>query len=261
MRRRRQSKDAAFAEAIGGLAMLFVLGWIFSPQFRALIVLIVCIAFACLVAWICYRLIKRKSQQPFERGIEWESPENLVSNSAGLTLSEQLRKIDWFQFEKLVELIYSHRGFSVRRLGGANPDGGVDLIIESPAEKFVVQCKHWRKWYVGVRQIREFLGTLTDTKIQNGIFITLTGYSGEAKALADKHGIKILNESDVVKMLDESGLKESQEVYELFSDSRKFCPKCENELVLREARLTGNQFWGCSTYPRCKFTMRFDGEQ
>jgi hypothetical protein len=258
MSRRRQSKNAAFAEAIVGFVILFALGWAFSPESRALIVLIICIAFACLAAWICYRLIKRKSQQPFERGIEWETPENLVSNSAGLTLSEQLRKIDWFQFEKLIELIYLHRGFSVKRLGGANPDGGVDLIVESPTEKFVVQCKHWRKWSVGVRQIREFLGTLTDTKIQNGIFITLTGYSGDAKQLADKHGIQILNETDVIKMLEESGLAYSKEISELFSDSRKFCPKCEREMVLRTAHLTGNQFWGCSNYPRCKFILNLE---
>lgn len=241
--------------------MLFVVGWIFSPQFRVLIILAVCIAFACLASWICYRLIKRKSHQPFEREIEWAAPDRFIPKPKVLTLSEQLRKIDWFQFEKLIELIYRNRGYSVQRLGGANPDGGVDLIVESANEKFVVQCKHWRKWYVGVRQIREFLGTLADTKIPNGIFITLTGYSGEAKALADKHAIKILNESDVVKMLEESGLKYSQKVSELLSDPRKLCPKCENELVLREARLTGNQFWGCSTYPRCKFTMKFDGEQ
>jgi hypothetical protein len=258
MSRRRQSKDAALVEAIGGLVILFALGWAFSPEFRALIVLIICIAFACLAIWICYRLIKRKSQQPFEREIEWETSENLVSNSAEMTLSEQLRKIDWFQFEKLIELIYLHRGFSVKRLGGANPDGGVDLTVESPTEKFVVQCKHWRKWSVGVRQIREFLGTLTDTKIQNGIFITLTGYSGDAKQLADKHGIQILNETDVIKMLEESGLAYSKEISELFSDSRKFCPKCEREMVLRTARLTGNQFWGCSNYPRCKFILNLE---
>lgn len=261
MGRRRQSKDDAFAEAIGGLAMLFLLGWVFSPQFRALIILLICVALACLAVWICYRLVKRKSYQPFECGIEREAAENIIPRPTSLTLSEQLRKIDWFQFEKLIELIYQQRGYSVQRLGGANPDGGVDLIVETSTEKLVVQCKHWRKWHVGVRQIREFLGTLADTKIQKGIFITLTGYSGDAKQLADKHGIQILNESDVIEMLEASGLRYSQEISELLSDSRKFCPRCENKLVLREARLTGNQFWGCSTYPRCKFTMKYEGEQ
>jgi hypothetical protein len=32
----------------------------------------------------------------------------------------------------------------------------------------------------------------------------------------------------------------------LLSDESKFCPKSESEMVLRTARVTGNQFWGCS---------------
>ena len=178
-----------------------------------------------------------------------------------LTITQKLRKIDWFQFEKLIELIYQHRGYSVQRLGGANPDGGVDLIIESATEKFIVQCKHWRKWSVGVRHIREFLGAMADSKIPNGIFITLTGYSGEAKQLAEKHGIQILNESDVIKMLEESGLIYSQEISALLADSRKFCPRCESEMVLRTAKRgknPGSQFWGCLNYPRCNYILEFE---
>jgi hypothetical protein len=273
MSRRRQSKDAAFVEAIGGLVILFALGWAFSPQFRAFIVLIICIVFACLAAWICYRLIKRKSSTSCSELLDYSSHQNnptatnpptigeemqYIQPISELTITQKLRKIDWFQFEKLIELIYMHRGYSVRRLGGANPDGGVDLIIESATDNFIVQCKHWRKWSVGVRHIREFLGAMADSEIPNGIFITLTGYSGDAKQLADKHGIQILNESDIIQMLEDSGLADSQEVIELFSDLRKFCPKCEGEMVLRTARLTGNQFWGCSNYPRCKFILNLE---
>ena len=134
----------------------------------------------------------------------------------------------------------------------------MDLIVESPEEKFVVQCKHWRKWTVGVRHIREFLGTLTDSGIQKGIFITLTGYSGDAKQLADKHGIQILNESDVVRMLDDAGLMYAKEISDLFSDERKYCPKCEEEMILRTSRKDGNKFWGCSNFPRCRFILNFE---
>jgi restriction system protein len=104
--------------------------------------------------------------------------------------------------------------------------------------------------------IREFIGTLTDSKIPKGIFITLVGYSGKAKQLADKHGIQVLNESDVTRMLEESGLMYSKEISELFSDERKFCPKCESEMVLRTSRLRRNQFWGCSSFPRCRFILK-----
>jgi hypothetical protein len=79
--------------------------------------------------------------------------------------------------------------------------------------------------------------------------------SGEAKQLADKHGIHILNESDLIKMLEDSDLMNSKEISELLSDERKFCPKCEREMVLRTSRLKGNRFWGCSNYPRCRFIL------
>lgn len=278
MRRRRKNNDFALAEAIIGLAALGGFLWFFSPQFRLavesllLILLIVVLVIAAIL--FAYKAFKPESTSPPPDLSRWPPPLLTKGNKPikigeeialqniqpvpELTLSGKLRKIDWFQFEKLIELIYLHRGFAVKRLGGANPDGGVDLIIESPTEKFVVQCKHWRKWTVGVRHIREFLGTMTDSKISNGIFITLTGYSEDAKQLAEKHGIQMLNESDVIQMLEESGIMYSKEISSLFSDSRKFCPKCESEMVLRTARLRGNQFWGCSNYPRCKFILNLE---
>jgi ATP-dependent DNA helicase RecQ len=40
------------------------------------------------------------------------------------------------------------------------------------------------------------------------------------------------------------------------------CPNCGSEMVLRTARRgpnAGNEFWGCSSYPKCKGTHDFDG--
>jgi len=45
---------------------------------------------------------------------------------------------------------------------------------------------------------------------------------------------------------------------EILCGTRKLCPKCESEMVLRTAARgsgAGKQFWGCSAYPRCNFTM------
>jgi len=234
MGKRRKSKEPGIFDSVIGFAVLVGFLWLISLIFRygmqILLPILAIVLLVILMVWIVYKILKSESPsstfgtfafdfyQPRDHTgdkISTTEPE-LPSAAPGLTMSEKLRKIDWFQFEKLVELIYQHRGFSVQRSGGANPDGGVDLIIESQTEKFVVQCKQWRKWTVGVRQIREFLGTLTDTKITKGIFITLTGYTGEAKQLADKHGIQILNESDVIKMLEEPGLKDAEKSTRFF---------------------------------------------
>jgi len=173
-------------------------------------------------------------------------------------LVEQMRSIDWFQFEKLVGVVYRKLGYTVRRSGGANPDGGIDLVIEKDGQRSAVQCKQWKTWNVGVKAVREFLGALTDAGIQRGIFITLCGYTGEARQLAEKHGIEIVNEAGLAHMLESTNARFDREALALLRDTRKFCPKCESEMVLRKATRgsgAGKQFWGCSTYPRCRFTM------
>lgn len=275
-RRRRKSKEAAIFESITGLAALGLFLWIFSPGFRLgiqiLLLVVVILALIASAIWLLGKLMNRdqpsatfrtftynpyQTEDPIRKKSATVFVEELKTAQTvpTLTISQKLRKIDWFQFEKLIELIYRQRGYSVTRFGGANPDGGVDLIVKSPSETFAVQCKQWRKWTVGVKEIREFLGTLTDSGIQKGIFVTLAGYSGAAKQLADKHGIQILHEPDLIEMLEKSGLMYSPEVSGLFSDVRKFCPKCENEMVLRTARVKRNRFWGCSNYPRCRVIL------
>jgi restriction system protein len=272
MARRQQSKESAILESVTGLAGLVIFLLVFSPNFRPWTQLLMAFLVMILLGWVVYNVIREKSPASTFRtfGVNSHHVEESVSKPRPTTfveeskkghplsepaLFEKLWKIDWFQFEKLVEIIYQRRGFEVKRVDGANPDGGVDLIIKSPAGQFAVQCKHWRKWRVGVGEIREFLGALTDEKIPRGIFITLRGYSIEAQQLADKHRIQLLNESDLVKMLEQSALTSSNEISKLLSDERKFCPKCENELLMKTNRMNGTKFWGCSTFPYCMFTL------
>jgi restriction endonuclease Mrr len=173
-------------------------------------------------------------------------------------LIEQLRAIDWFQFEKLVALVYEKRGYSVTRRGGANPDGGIDLVIEKDGQRSAVQCKQWKTWNVGVKAVREFLGALTDAGISKGIFITLRGYSGDAKQLAGKHGIEIVNETGLARLLESTDAQFDPEALAIIRDKRKYCPKCESAMVVRTTKKgfgAGRQFWGCSAFPRCRFKM------
>jgi restriction system protein len=253
MPRRRNSPIEEFVAVAGGL---FVLGMVVSPQFRAVVLLSVGAAFLLFLGWIAYRIGTkgRREMQAVDAGCPVSSWNSITEPP----LSEKVRALDWFQFEKLIAAIYETKGYSVKRLGGANPDGGIDLIVENASDRFVVQCKQWKAWKVGVRQVREFLGTLTDSRIPKGIFITLQGYTDDARALADKHNISLLSEESVVKLLEDVHWKFNPTITSALDDQRKLCPRCESELVLRTATRgsgAGSQFWGCSNYPRCKFTM------
>lgn len=281
MARRRKNRefdivmDAALLIAVLGIAAMFL------PQVRQMLLSIGVLVLAAVVlvgvVALGILLIRRTNRKPpffstttttldampspAQRiGLTSTTPTDEQAQPATTAdLVEQLRLIDWFQFEKLVALGYRKLGYTVSRRGGANPDGGVDLIIEKDNHRMAVQCKQWKTWNVGVKAVREFLGALTDVGIQKGIFITLCGYTSEAKQLAEKHGIEILNEVGLARMLETTDARFDPETLALLRDTRKFCPKCENEMVLRTATKglgAGRQFWGCSTYPRCRFTMQ-----
>jgi hypothetical protein len=180
------------------------------------------------------------------------------SSMSAEEFTEQLRNIDWFQFERIMALLYRKLGYTVTRRGGANPDGGVDLVIEKDGQRIALQCKQWKTWNVGVKVIREFLGALTDTGFQKGMVLTLCGYTSEAREFAQRHGIEILDQADLAKLIRQVELYSDREAQEVLSDTRKYCPKCESEMVLRTATKgigAGRQFWGCSAYPKCRFTM------
>jgi hypothetical protein len=175
------------------------------------------------------------------------------------TLEEKLRAIDWFQFEKVVSAIYEVPGCMVRRLGGAKPDGGVDLIAEQDGRRIVVQCKHWRKWTVSPRHIRELVGVKAIAHADKAVLVTLRGCTQDAKDLANQQGIEIVDEAGLVKLMQMSDGSVDRKILALLDDDTKYCPKCESELVLRTAERgfnRGEQFWGCSNYPRCRYILR-----
>jgi predicted RNA-binding Zn-ribbon protein involved in translation (DUF1610 family) len=275
MARRQKSKEIALFESITGLIGAAGFLYLFVPAFRALVQMFfligIIIILIGLAAWLLVKIFKNEPSPGFQ-AIYAESgnapnPSRRQATVVDVrpyqpapepSLSEKLRKIDWFQFEKLMELIYRQRGYSVSRQGGANPDGGVDLIVSRDNEKFVVQCKQWRKWKVALKDIREFLGALTDHKVSKGVYITLQGYTGEARQFAAKHGIELFDESDLIRMIESSGVTYSHEVSELFASKEKCCPKCGEQMIVRTAKANANKFWGCSTYPRCHYTMKFE---
>ncbi len=278
MARRRRNRELDIALGVAQLIAFLVFAGMFLPQVRQMllgfgVILIGAIIFLGAVAFVVF-LIRRTERKPsfpisttrLDTLVSTPASEDIIivpaaSEESPVTtadLMEQLRAIDWFQFEKLVALVYRKLGFTVTRRGGANPDGGIDLVIEKDGQRSAVQCKQWRTWNVGVKAVREFLGALTDAGISKGVFITLCGYTGDAKQLAEKHGIEIVNEAGLAKMIEDTDCRFDPETLTILNDTRKFCPKCEQEMVLRTATKgdsAGPQFWGCSAYPKCRFTM------
>jgi restriction system protein len=89
---------------------------------------------------------------------------NLVGDVARSQATDALDGMSWREFEMLVGEGFRLQGYQVVETGGAGADGGVDLVLTKPGksggEKFLVQCKQWRAYKVGVDVVRELYGVM-----------------------------------------------------------------------------------------------------
>ena len=174
----RRKRDADLFDLVPIIALLGV-GATFIPAVRQALlglgfIVLVCLVIAAIVIIVIHQIKSRSqnSKASLHTNYFSSSPGSVISKpehtptQQPINIVEHLRTIDWFQFEKVVELIYKKLGYSVTRRGGANPDGGIDLVIEKDGQRKAVQCKQWKTWNVGVKTVREFLGALTDTGIE-----------------------------------------------------------------------------------------------
>lgn len=267
------------------LAMLGVLTIVFLPQLRAVGIAVGSVVVGVAAGVALYRVNSSKVTQPFGRTNcsqaavplraraiihDGESqqlrPSSDVDTAPYLCEGELLRTLqmlDWFQFEKLMAAVFEALGGKVTRRGGANPDGGIDLVVINGNETIAVQCKHWKKWKIKEPTVREFLGAMTHEGIQRGIVLTLCGYTAEAKRLGEAHNIQILAEDGLLSLLASAKVANGPKLWAALMDRRKICPKCEAEMVERVATKglgQGDRFWGCSRYPRCRYTMPMERE-
>ena len=109
-------------------------------------------------------------------------------------------------FEFLVASLYEQIGYETK-LTKSSYDGGIDVFAEkkeiSQREKLVIQCKRYTKEKIGVHEIRNLLGVVTDIKATKGVLITSTSFSREAQKFADSNSsIELIDCSNLITLLN-----------------------------------------------------------
>lgn len=166
--------------------------------------------------------------------------------------------LTWTQFERLMAEFYRRKGATVSSRGGPKADGGVDLSLTYPTgERLIVQCKHWKNRHVGVKPVRELWGVLDDEKADGAILVTSGSFSADAFAFAQGKQVELIDGPKLRGMMAE--LKRDQPAVAIAEPAQSatspLCPRCGSPMVLRTARRgakAGENFWGCSTYPKCQ---------
>ena len=179
----------------------------------------------------------------------------LHNRVAASPVKDALQDMTWRQFEMLVGEAYRRQGYQVKDLGGTGPDGGADLIITKEGRKYLVQCKQWKAYKVGVKPVRELLGVMVGMGATGAIIVTSGEFTRDAVNFARNNNIQLVDGVTLHEMT--KGIKNS-EIQPSNMSVAPVCPRCGNSMVLRTARKgtnAGRQFWGCSGYPSCRSTM------
>jgi restriction system protein len=190
---------------------------------------------------------------PFSVYNSWRK-KKLLDSQKGL---DSIRSLGWRGFEELVGEAYRRQGYAVRENAGEGPDGGVDLVLNKDGTTYLVQCKQWRSWKIGVKVVREMYGLMTAKHAHGVIVITSGMFTQEARNFAAGKPIDLVEGrqlADLVAIVQKTPAKALQP-HSAEPSAAPVCPKCGAEMVLKTARQgkhAGSQFWSCSKFPDCK---------
>jgi restriction system protein len=150
---------------------------------------------------------------------------------------------------------YRRRGYTIEEIGGASPDGGVDVLLYAGGQKTIVQCKRWRTAQVGVSLVRELYGVMVAERAERAIFVTTGTYTSEALAFASGKPLELVDGRALAKLVaGVQSVQPRQELARATPTSTVGCPNCGGEMVRRVAKRganAGKTFWGCRRYPQC----------
>ncbi|MBN8749670.1 Restriction endonuclease [Xylophilus ampelinus] len=163
--------------------------------------------------------------------------------------------IEWRRFEAVCEALFAQSGMrSESQSHGA--DGGVDIWLYSQHsdKPVIVQCKHWKKRVVGVKELREFYGVLKSHDLTYGTFATGSTFSSDALAFAKSNRVNALDRERLLGLIAGRSPNQQQALLATAYEGEYWkptCVKCGVKMVLREGKDSG-AFWGCSNYGKTK---------
>ena len=197
----------------------------------------------------------------------------LVTEVGNSQTAAALDGISWQQFEKLVGEGFRLQGYRVAETGGGGADGGVDLVLTRGSEKFVVQCKQWRAFKVGVDVVRELYGVMAARGATGGFVVTSGRFTEDATEFAQGRNIQLMDGAQLHALIRraqagavaptarvEPALEpehRSAPPAQSQAEGAPSCPVCAKIMVQRTAKRganVGSAFWGCSGYPTCRGT-------
>ena len=131
----------------------------------------------------------------------WHKRETLVANVVSSDAADALHDMSWQEFEVTVSEAFRLDGFRVEERGGAGADGGIDLVLYREREKFLVQCKQWKAYQVGVSVVRELYGVMAAQGAAGGFVVTSGRFTKDAVEFAEGRNVVLIDGAILFDMI------------------------------------------------------------
>jgi restriction system protein len=157
---------------------------------------------------------------------------------ARATPKSTITSMSWRDFERLVGEVFRRQGFTVSGFGGQGPDGGVDLGLTKNGQRYLVQCKHWRKRQVGVTVVRELNGVVSAQGAHGGFVVTGGEFSREAREFANSCDIKLIDGRKLEELIRDIPSRNSpaDSGVAVVAVHEPMCPQCGTAMIQRTAK-------------------------
>jgi restriction system protein len=174
-----------------------------------------------------------------------------------------LNEMSWREFEVLVGEAFRQQGYQVLETGGGGADGGMDLVLRRNGEKYLVQCKQWKAYKVGVDVVRELYGLMAAHGAAGGFVVTSGTFTEESRRFAEGRNVQLLDGARLNQMIGAAQAQRAAAGPAVVSpqgpsSDEPRCPRCGSAMAKRAAKRgsnAGSYFWGCAMYPNCKGTL------
>jgi restriction system protein len=194
----------------------------------------------------------------------------LITDVGQSRAADVLDGMNWREFEMLVGEAFRLQGYQVVETGGGGADGGVDLVLSKGTEKYLVQCKQWKAFKVGVDVVRELYGVMAAKGAAGGFVVTSGRFSEDAVSFASGRNLKLIDGPLLHGLIRQARSSRGQTPAQQSEPSLVSaapadtpsvpdCPTCGKPMVKRTAKRganAGEEFWGCSAYPACRGTRQ-----
>lgn len=167
---------------------------------------------------------------------------------------DMVDKMSGEEFEIFLLAHFKKLGYHVQTTPKTS-DYGADLILTKNREKIVVQAKRW-SYKVGIEAVQQVLGAKSYYGASKCLVVTSNLFTPNAKTLANSSKVELWDRNKLLEvMYKANGIKLIEELFNVRIDeikNRMICEKCGSNLILRNG--TKGKFYGCTNFPKCKFT-------